>query len=142
MFGLDVPGIISKLGPSTSGCLFLRDLWFKPYTEQSQYGLPLRPFVVILSANEPLSSPPAQILTAAALLQPDQLSLVQAIPGQLLLVSQQCWTRGLPPAGEDQEDLLSASTATLLKKKARGRDCRGRILHVHGLYRITLHFFA
>lgn len=97
--GLDVPGIISKPDSSTPGCFFCRDLSFKPYTEQSQYGLPacpLCPLVIILLANEPLSSPsPAQILAAAALLQPEQLSLI----------SQQCWSWGLSPAGHGEEKI-------------------------------------
>lgn len=71
---------ISKPDPSTSGYF-----WSKPCTEQSQHGLPLCPFVISLLADEPLSSPPVQILTPVALLQPDQLSLVQGVPGQLWL---------------------------------------------------------
>lgn len=92
--GLDVPGIISKPDSSTPACFFCRDLCFKPYTEQSQHGLPacpLCPLVVILLANKPLSSPsPAQIL-----LQPEQLSLI----------SQQCWSWGLFPAGHGEEKI-------------------------------------
>lgn len=120
--------------------------WSKPCTEQSQHGLPLCPFVISLLANEPLSSPPAQILTAAALLQPDQLSLVQGVPGQLwlshnsaepgvFLLLEIVWGRSAPGGP-------AFCLHSYFAKEPCGRDCKGGILDVHGLYHITLHFVA
>lgn len=96
---------------------FYRHLWFEPYTEQSQHGLPLCPFVVGLLANEPLSlssSDPGCCCSPAA--RPAHFG-----PGHpwsagfdlttgldLGLVS--CWK--LSGEDEHQEILLSASTPT------------------------------
>lgn len=121
---------------------FCRDLWFKSYTEQSQHGLPLCPFVVSLLANEPLSfssSDPCCCCSPAA--RPARFGpghpwsagfdLTTGLDVRLI----SCWR--LSGEDEHQEVLLSASTPTLIKIEARGTDCKGRILDVLGLYHIT-----
>lgn len=82
---------------------FWRALWFKPHAERSQHGLPACPLcscVVTLLANEPLPSPsPAQILAAAALLQPDTAPFGPGCPRTTTVcLTAQCRRVGLCPA--------------------------------------------
>lgn len=127
---------------------FCRDLCFKPYTEQSQHGLPLCPFVVSLLA---MSHCPLLLQLRSLLLLLLFCSQSSSLWSRVSLDSC-CWSHSsarpgpclLMEIGEHhhQEALLSASTPTLSKKGACGRACRGRILDLHGLCHIILHFIA
>lgn len=95
---------------------FCGALWFKPHAEQPQHRLPACPlcsFVVSSLANEPPPSPsPAQILAAAAFLQPDPAPFGPGCPETApTSFTPGCQRVGLCPAGD------------LLQKVSTRRSC-------------------